>query len=145
MSNNNIKIRLLKKSDDSDKLLKLFKQLTSRDVKFDVKKVLEVPNLYCYVVEVDRRVVVGFAVLTLRFVPTKGYVGVIEDVVIDENYRQMGLGTKLIKKLLDKGKTLKVFAVELTSNPKRESARRLYQKLGFELLETGVFRFNFRK
>ena len=141
---NNIKIRLLNAGDSERELIKLFGQLTSRDVEFDVKKVLGVPNLYCYVVEVDKKNI-GFAALTLRFVPTKGYVGVIEDVVIDENYRQMGLGTKLIKKLLDKGNNLKVFAVELTSNPKRESARRLYQKLGFELLETGVFRFNFRK
>jgi len=67
-------------------------------------------------------------------------VGVVEDVVVDKNYRRMGLGTKLMEKLLEKGKELKVFAVELTSNPQREGARRLYQKLGFELLETGVFR-----
>ena len=139
MSKNNIKIRQLKEGDSNDKLIKLFEQLTSREVEFDINKVLQVPNLFCYVAEVDGKIA-GFAALTLRFVPTKGYVGVIEDVVVDENYRRMGLGTKLMEKLLEKGKELKVFAIELTSNPQREGARRLYQKLGFELLETGVFR-----
>jgi ribosomal protein S18 acetylase RimI-like enzyme len=61
-------------------------------------------------------------------------------VVVDEKYRQQGLGTKLINKLLTKAKEQGVFAVELTSNPKRKIARKLYQKLGFKLLETGVFR-----
>jgi ribosomal protein S18 acetylase RimI-like enzyme len=134
-----MKIRRLNQGDKEGELVKLFGQLTSREVKIDVKKMLAVPNLFCYVIEDDGKLV-GFAALTLRFVPTKGYVGVIEDVVVDEKYRKRGLGTELINKLLSKAKEQKVFAVELTSNPKREVARRLYQKLGFKLLETGVFR-----
>lgn len=134
-----MKIRRLNQEDKEGELVKLFGQLTSREVKIDVKKMLAVPNLFCYVIEDDGKLV-GFAALTLRFVPTKGYVGVIEDVVVDEKYRKRGLGTELINKLLSKAKEQKVFAVELTSNPKREVARRLYQKLGFKLLETGVFR-----
>jgi ribosomal protein S18 acetylase RimI-like enzyme len=134
-----MKIRQFVKKDRRDELVNLFRQLTSREVQVDVKKMLEIPNLFCYVIE-DNNKLVGFAALTLRFVPTKGYVGVIEDVVVDEKYRQQGLGTKLINKLLTKAKEQGVFAVELTSNPKRKIARKLYQKLGFKLLETGVFR-----
>jgi ribosomal protein S18 acetylase RimI-like enzyme len=134
-----MKIRQFIKKDGGDELVNLFGQLTSRKVQIDGKKMLEIPNLFCYVIE-DNNKLVGFAALTLRFVPTKGYVGVIEDVVIDEKYRKQGLGTKLINKLLTKAKERGVFAVELTSNPKRKIARKLYQKLGFKLLETGVFR-----
>ena len=139
----NIKIRSLQKEDDSAQLVKLFQQLIRQEVKFSVEQALKVPNLHCYVAD-NQGEIVGFAALTLRFVPTKGYVGVIEDVVVDEKHRRKGLGTRLLEKIFNKAnelsKELNIVAIELTSNKNREAARKLYRKIGFELLDTGVFR-----
>ncbi len=41
--------------------------------------------------------------------------------------------------LIDIAKQEKIKVLNLTSNPKRVPARKLYESLGFELSETGVF------
>ncbi len=83
--------------------------------------------------------IIGFAALIIHPVPTKGLVGRVEDVVIDEGYRGQGLGRKIMEDLIDIAKREKIEILNLTSNPKRIPARKLYESLGFELSETGVF------
>ena len=64
----------------------------------------------------------------------------IEDVVVDDGARGLGLGTALCHAAIAKAKTLGATSVNLTSRPSRVAANRLYQKLGFELRETNVYR-----
>ncbi len=136
---NKIKIRLLQRDDQPNDLLNLFKQLTKNEVKIDIDKWLAEKNIFCYL-GMDGDKCIAFASLSLKLVPTKGYVGVVEDVVVDENYRQQGVGTRMMKTLIKKAQTLNLKMIELTSNPSRIGARRLYEKLGFKLRDTGVFR-----
>lgn len=64
----------------------------------------------------------------------------IEHIVLDEKYRGQGLGEKLTLKLIESARAKKVKQIELTSSSSRLAANKLYQKLGFEIRDTNVFR-----
>lgn len=65
----------------------------------------------------------------------------IEDVVVDESSRRRGVGEALVNEALSLARRDGVRTVELTSRPSRAAARRLYEKLGFEVRDTNVFRY----
>jgi ribosomal protein S18 acetylase RimI-like enzyme len=65
----------------------------------------------------------------------------IEDVVVDEAARGMGVGAALNNEALKRAAELGAATVDLTSRPSREAANRLYQRLGFEPRETNVYRY----
>ena len=64
----------------------------------------------------------------------------IEDVVVDDAARGLGLGRALVAAALEAAAKQGARYVDLTSAPRRVAARQLYQSLGFEQRETGVFR-----
>ncbi len=64
----------------------------------------------------------------------------IEDVVVDDAARGLGLGRALVRAALGAAASQGARYVDLTSAPRRVAARQLYQSLGFEQRETGVFR-----
>ncbi|MDE3064635.1 MAG: GNAT family N-acetyltransferase [Acidobacteriota bacterium] len=87
----------------------------------------------------DGDAIVGVATLALYRVPT-GLKAWIEDVVVDEGARGSGVGEALVGALVDEARARGVTAVDLTSRPTREAAHRLYQRLGFTIRETSVYR-----
>ena len=132
------KFRKLSLQDEKE-LKQLMKQLTNSRFNFDIKIVLKDKQCNCLVIE-DQKKIVGFGALVLSIVPALGYVGKIESMVVDKKYREQGLGKRLIEELLKIAKNKKVHSINLTSNPGRKEARRLYKSVGFELINTGVFR-----
>jgi len=86
--------------------------------------------------------IVGSACLTVYRAPT-GIRAVIEDVIVDETARGQGIGEALVQQLLDIAREKGAKGVSLTSNPKREAANRLYQRLGFKRRETNSYYFKF--
>ena len=88
--------------------------------------------------------IIGMATLALVNIPFGKY-GRIEDVVVDDKFRGQGIGTTLIKKLIIKAKKLHLKKIDLTSNPKRVEANKLYLKLNFFKYETNVYRMKFEK
>jgi ribosomal protein S18 acetylase RimI-like enzyme len=66
----------------------------------------------------------------------------IEDVVVDGNARGSGAGAELTMAALRLADQLGAKTVDLTSRPSRESANRLYQRLGFELRSTNCYRYD---
>ena len=64
----------------------------------------------------------------------------LEDVIVSEKYRGQGLGEKLVRALIEIGKTRHVKSISLTSRPVRVAAHKLYEKLGFQKKETDVFK-----
>lgn len=133
----NIKIRDLK-IEDRENLEKLFTQLTDKPLNFDPDFLTKHEFAHCRVME-DSGKIIGFAALIIHPVPVKGLVARIEDVVVDEKYRGQGLGRKAMEDLLEIAKSEGIDMINLTSNPKRTAARKLYESLGFQLSETGVF------
>lgn len=85
--------------------------------------------------------VIGSLTLALFRVPT-GVRAWIEDVVVDEAARGAGVGAALTMAAVDHARQAGARTVDLTSRPSREAANRLYQRLGFELRQTNVYRFD---
>jgi ribosomal protein S18 acetylase RimI-like enzyme len=88
--------------------------------------------------------IVGSLTLATFPIPT-GTRTWIEDVVVDDAARGAGVGAALTKAALDRARDLGATRVDLTSRPSREAANRLYQRLGFELRETNVYRFDLQQ
>ena len=131
-------LRSLQKNDEAA-LKELLQQLTNNEIKLDIHSCLNENNLSCIIIE-DNGQVIGFGSIAFFLVPTKGYIGTIQDIVVDKLYRGKGFGRKIMNSLIDIAKNKGINIVELTSNPKRFEARTLYESLGFTLRETGVFR-----
>ena len=85
--------------------------------------------------------IVGALTLTHLRIPT-GLRVTIEDVVVDTASRGAGVGEALTRVALRLAREHGARSVDLTSNPSRESANRLYQRLGFARRETNVYRFD---
>jgi ribosomal protein S18 acetylase RimI-like enzyme len=84
--------------------------------------------------------IVGALTLVLFRIPT-GLRAWIEDVVVDDAARGQGVGHALSQAALAEAAQTGTRTVDLTSRPSREAANRLYQRLGFQLRETNVYRF----
>jgi ribosomal protein S18 acetylase RimI-like enzyme len=86
--------------------------------------------------------IVGMLTLIVYRVPT-GVRARIEDVVVDESARGQGIAVALVERALDIARAKGADGVALTSNPRREAANQLYQKVGFERWETNVYFYKF--
>ncbi len=84
--------------------------------------------------------IIGLATLVLYRVPT-GMRAYIEDVVVDEQARGKGIGEALTRLCLERAEQAGCPQVLLTSNPGRQAANRLYQRMGFQLRKTNVYRY----
>jgi ribosomal protein S18 acetylase RimI-like enzyme len=82
--------------------------------------------------------VLGMLTLVLYRVPT-GLRGLIHDVVVDAAARGRGVGEALTREALRLAQEAGARSVELTSRTERETANRLYRRLGFERRETNVY------
>ena len=84
--------------------------------------------------------IVGTLTLALFRIPT-ALRAWIEDVIVDEAASRQGIGEALNRAALDRARAEGATTVDLTSRPSREAANRLYQRIGFELRETNVYRY----
>ena len=66
----------------------------------------------------------------------------LDEVVVDAGARGKGAGEALVKASLEVARACGVQVVELQSGrgPNREAAHRLYERLGFKVRDTDVFR-----
>lgn len=88
---------------------------------------------------VGGRRILGLLTLVTIELPT-GTEARIEDVVVDDSARGLGLGRALVVAALHAAVRGGARYVDLTSAPRRVAARQLYQSLGFMARETGVYR-----
>ena len=88
----------------------------------------------------DNGRIVGMLTLVVCRIPT-GVRAWIEDVVVDETMRERGVGEALSREAVSSAVRLGARTVELTSRPSRGAANRLYQRLGFTLRDSNVYRY----
>ena len=69
----------------------------------------------------------------------------IESVVVSSLCRGRGYGRELMSAMIDAANGLGVHHIQLTSNPARVAANRLYQELGFVKYETNCYKMNCEK
>ena len=84
--------------------------------------------------------IVGTLTLALFRIPT-GLRAWIEDVVVDGDARGTGAGAALNRAAIDHAAAAGARTVDLTSRPDRESANRLYVRLGFERRHSNLYRY----
>jgi len=82
--------------------------------------------------------VIGVATFVLYRV-SSGLKGRIEDVIVDTSARGQGVGEQLVRGCMACANEAQVLMLELTSMPYRESANRLYKRLGFVRKPTNVY------
>ncbi len=81
---------------------------------------------------------IGTATLVIYKIPS-GIGALIEDFVVNEKYRGLGVGKKIIQHLIDYCGEKGIKYINLTSNPQRIAANKLYQSLGFKQKETSLY------
>ena len=70
---------------------------------------------------------------------------VVEDMIVDESQRGKGFGYKILDKVVKLAADNGTEVMELTTNPKRERANKLYADYGFWLHPTNHYLFNINK
>jgi ribosomal protein S18 acetylase RimI-like enzyme len=105
-----------------------------------IAKVAGSPGSILLVARSDDGLITGMLTLVLFDIPT-GLRAIIEDVVTDDAARGQGVGTALTTEAIRIAQAAGVRTIDLTSRPSRVAAGRLYEKLGFELRDTRVYRY----
>ena len=111
----------------------------------DVERFLSQSSVHLFVFRAEmadadgNNPILGMLSLATFEIPT-GVRAWVEDVVVDEAARGQGAGLALVEAAIEHAKTVGARTVDLTSRPSREAANRLYQRAGFQLRETNVYR-----
>ena len=116
----------------------------------DVQRFLSQDSVHLFAFRPDEadaqgnRPILGMLSLVAFEIPT-GVRAWVEDVVIDEAARGQGAGFALVEAAVEHAKNVGARTVDLTSRPSREAANRLYQRAGFQLRETNVYRVTLKQ
>lgn len=87
-----------------------------------------------------------FGMASLHIIRTFfGLKGIVENVIVDEEYRGKGRGKELMNGLIEAAKKKGVVYLELTSGPERQNAQKMYESLGFKKRETNVYRLDLKE
>jgi ribosomal protein S18 acetylase RimI-like enzyme len=124
---------------DADAVVNLLKQLVflegkpskPRIIKRFLRKISR--SGIILVAEVDGKIVGaggGYVIGSIENVEGERY-GFIEFLVVDEGYRGMGIGRRLLTILVDKLRSKGVSEIYLEVDPRNEAALSLYRSLGF--------------
>ena len=108
--------------------------LEQNSVRNILKKILENENHIIHVAELDGKIV-GSTTLLIeqKFIHEGGFVGHIEDVVVNKKFEGQGIGMKLVLSLLDVAKEKKCYKTILNCEDKLIP---FYQKIGFKQKST---------
>lgn len=106
--------------------------------KEELETMVEAENIRLVVVK-DEDKIIGVATLYIQQ-KLGGKNGIVEDVVVSGDYRGQGLGEKLMREVIEIARREKLKSISLTSRPQRVAAHKLYQKVGFQIKETTVFK-----
>jgi ribosomal protein S18 acetylase RimI-like enzyme len=93
--------------------------------------------------ESDSGPIVGSATLSILRTPS-GIHARLEDVIVDSAMRGKGIGAALTEEVIRIAKASGADYIALTSNPRREAANRLYQRVGFKRWETNIYRYDLK-
>ena len=126
-------------------LSNLMPQLTSNPVipsPEDIISIIQSPTTSIWIARDNVEGIIAMLTLVIYHTPT-GIHGWIEDVVVDEKHRNKGVGRALTNAALVFAQENDAKAVSLTSRPYRQAANKLYQDLGFKIIETNLYRYFF--
>jgi ribosomal protein S18 acetylase RimI-like enzyme len=96
------------------------------------------PDCALFVARIDGAIVGCLTLVTFR--TPSAQKAWIEDVIVDDDVRGQGIGEALNRAAIALAAERGADKIDLTSQPKRAAANRLYQRLGFVQRETNVYR-----
>ncbi len=124
------------KKEDAKELLDLFNKCFNSDYKvIDME-----PTGMIYVVVIDNKIVGMATIDILNDIFKNIKYGYVNDVCIHPDYQGQGLSKKLMNKILEYGISNNLEYIMLTSNKKRIAAHGLYKSMGYEIVDTCVFK-----
>lgn len=85
-----------------------------------------------FVLEIDKEIVAMVNILYTYSTALGAKVALLEDMVVKENKRQKGYGSKLLKGVLKAMKKKRVLRVTLLSDFDNEAAHKFYENFGFK-------------
>ena len=103
-----------------------------------LRNALDDKNVHVFVIRTDGHIVATGTLCikhTLEFT-----IADVESVVVSSNYRGRGYGKELMTAMIEAARKMNVHHIQLTSNPARVAANRLYQDMGFERYETNCYK-----
>ena len=136
-----VSIDILRSISDEERqqIAALVAQLTTKAV--DPSRFDEVVDSHNTLLLTARRNGHIVGVLVLALYPTlTGRKAWIEDVVVDNAERGAGIGRALVERAIAEASERGAVTLDLTSNPSRQAAHRLYRACGFEERATTPFR-----
>lgn len=105
-----------------------------------LRELIEWPGNHILVARADGAIMGTLTLVTFP-IPT-GLRAWIEDVVVDEAARGHGVGAALTTEAVRIARAAGARTVDLTSRPSRVAANRLYERLGFAVRDSKVFRLS---
>lgn len=105
-----------------------------------LREIISSPQCYVFIAKYEpTKQIVGMIMENIyrTFYIKKAYV---EELFVDSNFRKMGIGSKLMHKVVENAKEYKAAYIDFTSKPNRVEGNSLYAKLGFQKRETNVYR-----
>ncbi|MDC6388371.1 GNAT family N-acetyltransferase [Maribacter sp. PR1] len=124
--------------DLQNQLSQLYLQLNAELKQLPLKKILEEKDYVDIAVCYEDNQLIGIAMMA-NYKVVSGYKGMIEDVIVSENYRGRGIGRKLMEVLLQQAEKRKLNDILLFSGHHRTAAINLYKSLGFSLKSSGLY------
>ena len=122
-----MKIRNLEKND-INQVIEIWTNSFSRNFDKPINpNYLSDPNSITIVMS-EENIVIGVATLHIIKKLTR-ILGLIEDVAVNENYRGLGIGKKLVKELIKIGNEKNCDKIVLNSSEKNS---KFYEKIGFQ-------------
>ncbi|MBO9329005.1 GNAT family N-acetyltransferase [Achromobacter xylosoxidans] len=142
---NHVEILLATQADDAlvAAFARLLSQLSTSAAPLSremLDEIIRAPcnHLFIAIFGNDRKIVGTLTLVHFR-IPT-GIRAWIEDVVVDEHARGLKIGAALTQAAIAKSRQLNARSLDLTSNPARQSAHRLYESAGFVMRDSRVYR-----
>ena len=122
---------------------KLASILSEKSIVIEQKEMRNIANnnyLICSVLKTYPDHLIGSASLIYMNLP-QGSRFLLESVVVDNNYRNLGIGKSIIQTALSIVKENGGTHLNLTCNPSRYDAHNLYTSIGFVEANTSVLRY----
>ncbi len=137
-----MQIKLLELADITEdlqaQLNELYLQLNSELKQLPLKSILKEPEHLDVAVCFEEDSLIGIAMMA-KYKVVSGHKGMIEDVVVSQDYRGKGIGRRLMVLLLERAKECNLDDILLFSGHHRTVAISLYKSLGFTLKDSGLY------
>lgn len=120
-------------------LISLYKQLWQKWECFDEEKLKQIyetdinTSRRMYLIAKKESNIVGICTLVVKDNLHYLKVAIVDELIVDENYRNQGIGKMLLDRAVDIVREKQCFKIELHSGIKRVDAHRFYESNGFEM------------